>query len=288
MSDHNEINDSPKKEKYNEVSDLNIVKSIYIMKKIFSYLIEKKKLDIIKYNNNYKNKILAKDENSIYYYNYYRKISGKLKEIINNEEGKEYEYIPEINKYLLIYKGKYLNKKRNGEGKEYKYGQLIFEGKYLNGKRYGNGIEYDLNGHKKFEGEYLYGIKNGKGKEYEIHENSTNLSFEGEYLKGKRQGKGKEFYYCGEINFEGEYLEGKRWNGKGYNNKGEITYELINGNGYVKEYYDKNKLKDLNHYNELENEYLLYNEEYLKEEKNGKGKKYYYKDKLIDFANHND
>ena len=36
--------------------------------------------------------------------------------------------------------------------------------------------------------------------------------------------------------FEGVYLEGKIWNGKGYNKKDNIEYEIKNGKGYFKEY----------------------------------------------------
>ena len=64
-----------------------------------------------------------------------------------------------------------------------------------------------------FEGEYL----NGKGKEY--YDNGK-LKFEGEYKNGKRNGKGKEYYINGKLKFEGEYLNGKKWNGNGYNIKG--------------------------------------------------------------------
>ena len=43
----------------------------------------------------------------------------------------------------------------------------------------------------------------------------------------KRNGKGKEYYDDGELKFEGEYKNGQKWNGKGYNHKGEIIYEII-------------------------------------------------------------
>ena len=64
-----------------------------------------------------------------------------------------------------MFEGEYLNGKRNGKGKEYKYGEIIFEGEYLNGKRwigaykdyvdylldyYGNEPYYSYSG--KFEG----------------------------------------------------------------------------------------------------------------------------------------
>ena len=38
------------------------------------------------------------------------------------------------------------------------------------------------------------------------------------------------------MEFEGEYLYDHKWNGKGYDKNGNIIYELINGNGKVKEY----------------------------------------------------
>ena len=52
------------------------------------------------------------------------------------------------------------------------------------------------------------------------------MKFEGEYLNGERNGKGKEYYEGGALKFEGEYLNGKIWNGKGYNIKGDIEYEI--------------------------------------------------------------
>ena len=63
------------------------------------------------------------------------------------------------------------------------------------------------------------------------------------------------------MEYEGEYLYNKKWNGKGYDENGKIIYELINGNGKVKEYYSFNgKLK--------------FEGEYLNGLKNGKGKEY--------------
>ena len=55
------------------------------------------------------------------------------------------------------------------------------------------------------------------------------LKFEGEYLNGKRNGKGKEYYENGKLKFKGEYLNGKRWNGKGYNKKGDKEFEIKDG-----------------------------------------------------------
>ena len=141
--------------------------------------------------------------------------------------------------YKILY-GKYIEYESNGKAKEFSSydDHLIYEGDYFNGKRNGKGKEYDEDERLKFEGEYLNGKRNGKGKEYDI--------------------------YGDEIIFEGEYLNGKRWNGKIYDHDGHSTYELKNGNGYFKEYYeDENYLS------------LEFEGVYKNGEKNGKGKEYY-------------
>ena len=38
------------------------------------------------------------------------------------------------------------------------------------------------------------------------------------------------------MEFEGEYLFDYKYNGKGNDNNGKVIYELINGNGKIKEY----------------------------------------------------
>ena len=117
--------------------------------------------------------------------------------------------------------------------KEKEYGKLIFEGEYLNDKRHGKGKEYYSKDKLIFDGEYLYEFK----------------------LKGK-------YFVNKKLEYEGEFLYGKKWNGKGYDWNGNITYELNNGNGKVKEY--------------LYNGILLFEGEYLNGKKNGKGKEYDY------------
>ena len=51
------------------------------------------------------------------------------------------------------------------------------------------------------------------------------------------------YFIEGRLEYEGEFLFGKKYNGKGYDNNGNIIYiiyELINGTGKVKEYnYDE-------------------------------------------------
>ena len=123
----------------------------------------------------------------------------------------------------------------------------------MNGKKNGKGKEYNCNGIIIFEGEFLNGKKNGKGKEYY---NNGDLFFEGEYLYNfKSKGKG---YNYNKLEYEGEYLYDKKWTGKGFDENGKIIYELINGNGTVKEY----------------NFMSIYEGEYLNGKRNGRGKEY--------------
>ena len=70
------------------------------------------------------------------------------------------------------------------------------------------------------------------------------------------------------MEFEGEFRYNKKWNGKGYDENGNIIYELINGNGKVKEY------------NDWHGE-LNFEGEYLNGKKNGKGKEYNYKNPFL-------
>ena len=84
--------------------------------------------------------------------------------------------------------------------------------------------------------------------------------------------------------FEGEYKKDLKWNGKGYDPDGKMVYELIDGNGKVKEYDENGNL-------EFEGEYingerngkgkefnfdglLIFEGEYLNGKRNGKGKEY--------------
>ena len=193
-------------------------------------------------------------------------------EYLNGEKygkGKEYD----INNKLM-FEGEYLNGEKHGKGEEYSYdGNLNFEGEYKKGKKWdgyftnkqdiyniknGNGYIIEYNDYVKnliFEVEYANGEKNGKGKKYDY---DGKIKFEGEYLNDYKA-KGIEYgfennlyrfegeYYFGykkkgreyakdKLEYEGEYLFNKKWNGKGYDEEGNVSYEIINGNGYVKEY----------------------------------------------------
>ena len=44
------------------------------------------------------------------------------------------------------------------------------------------------------------------------------------------------------MEYEGELLFNEKWNGKGYDKSGKKIYELINGNGKLKEYDNNGRL----------------------------------------------
>ena len=173
---------------------LKNTKSKYILKIFFTFVDEKNKLDIIKYNKNMQNIL---DISLINYKIFSERyiIYGK------NGKGKEYNYDDK-----LLFEGEYLNKKRNGKGKEYgEYCILIFEGEYINGKRNGKGKEYNY-GKLLFEGEYLNGNRlNGNG--YDNNNNRDNSIKEGKGLI-------KEYNINNNLILEEEYINGERYNGK--------------------------------------------------------------------------
>ena len=95
-------------------------------------------------------------------------------------------------------------------------------------------LKLNINDYKNESKREKIGERNGKGKEY----NDGELIFEGEYLNGKRNGKGKEYYSNGSKLFEGEYLSDLKWNGIGYDPFNRKIYELKDGKGLLKEYYE--------------------------------------------------
>ena len=187
------------------------IKSNYIIKTIFSFLKKDIKLYLFHYNKQFQNLSGFNLED-------YKKLSGRIK--IEGINGYDKEY--ELETMNLIYKGFYLNGKKNGKGEEFFNDKLIFKGEYLKGKRNGKGLEFNGNNGLIFEGEYLNGkrwngiiyknnyqfvIKDGKGELKEFNSNGQ-LIFEGEYLNGIK--KGKEYFDNGELIFEGEYLNEKK------------------------------------------------------------------------------
>ena len=106
---------------------LENIKTFYFIKIVLSFLDDKRKFELVKYNKNLQ-KII--DINLMDYKRFSRK--------------------------YIIFETKVYGKEYDGF-----YDNLTFEGEYSNGKR--NGKEYDNNGKLRFEGEYLNGKKwNGK------------------------------------------------------------------------------------------------------------------------------
>ena len=290
---------------------LEKIKSSYLKKIIFSMIIYKVKLKLVKYNKSLQNSLHTNIIN-------YKLFSGKYIVYKTKTEGKEYN----ISNCELAYEGEYFNGERNGNGKEYDTkGKVIYEGGFRNGKRNGKGKEYDYKGKILFEGEYLNGkkwngkiyyedelileLKDGKGfmkefhlekltiKDYNLYKplifrqskkyDYANLKYEGEYLNGERNGQGKEYYLYNILKFEGEYLNGKRWKGKGYNLDNKVIYEIKDGNGYIFEYNNTGQLVFEGEYlngeknglgGEFINEELVFKGEYKNGKRNGFGKEY--------------
>ena len=137
---------------------LDYIKSKYILKIIFSNINYERKLLLVKYNNNLKERL---NINIIDY----KHLSGKYFIGKRNGKGKEFN----IYNDKLLFEGDYIDGKRNGYGKEYYEGlyngkkAIKYEGKYLNGKRNGKGIEY-YNNDKKIRGNiYIWTKYKGKG-----------------------------------------------------------------------------------------------------------------------------
>ena len=88
--------------------NINDIKSLFIIKRLYSYLFEKQKLKMIVYNKELQKICSISIED-------YKKISKKYK--IGERNGKGKEYIKNTN--ILIFEGEYKNGVKNGKGKEY-------------------------------------------------------------------------------------------------------------------------------------------------------------------------
>ena len=222
---NNQVNSEPAEPPPGEITHsenkiINIKNSILfdmendIVQKVISYLGEKKKLKMVKYNKNLQNKLDIK-------LTHYKMYSGKYIIYEENGRGKEYNYDYDI----LLYEGEFLNGKRNGIGKEYALKIIFYEGEFLNGYRNGRGKMYDFNQKLIFEGEFKGGLM-WSGKGYDGHYNiiyelqngngivrdyyKDKLVSEIEYKNGKKNGRGKE-YDDGNLIFEGEKWKKMEW-----------------------------------------------------------------------------
>ena len=89
---------------------LKNVKSEFFTRLIFSFIIEKQKLKLVKYNKSLQKIIDLSLFNYRHFLGRYIIYESKLKKY-----GKEYNGYDDG----LIYKGEYLNEKKNGKGKEF-------------------------------------------------------------------------------------------------------------------------------------------------------------------------
>ena len=93
---------------------LKNIKSAYFIKRLFLFVDEKQKLKIVKYNKSLQKNLKISNINYAYF-------SGRYIIYESKRKIKEYDYDDE-----LRFEGEYLNGKKNGKGKEYKY--YKFEG----------------------------------------------------------------------------------------------------------------------------------------------------------------
>jgi len=92
--------------KAKKMNEFENIKSEYILKDIFSFLSEKKKLEIIIYNKHLQKNLNINIEN-------YKRIKGIYREGERNGKRKEYN----ISTKHIAFKGEYLNGEINGKGK---------------------------------------------------------------------------------------------------------------------------------------------------------------------------
>ena len=96
------------KEEIFDHGKIESIKSLYITKIVFSFLSEDVKLNLIKFNKKYQNKLGINIE-------YFEKLYGKYEIKITNGIGRIYP--PDKNS--LIFEGEYSNGLKNGKGNEY-------------------------------------------------------------------------------------------------------------------------------------------------------------------------
>ena len=177
-------------------SILKEIKSIIILKKIFSQIYTTKKLIFIHHNKSLQKKLGIISED-------FKKESGKIRVIEENGYGYEFK----LNLGIIIFEGYYLNGEKSGKGKEYNEdGKVQFEGEYLNGQKI-EGNKYDNEGNKILRIE-----KDGTGREY--YDNGY-FQFKGKYIDGRRW-NGKGYDYNGKEIFKIKNGKGK---GKEYSIK---------------------------------------------------------------------
>ena len=196
-------------------------------------------------------------------------INGQKQYELKDGSGYIFEY---NNNDSLIFEGEVIKGIKTGIAKEYLYGKLLFEGFYLNGKRNGKGKLYDVNSDESvliYEGEFFDDKMQGKGIQYSngkifqkgiffkdclikgnIYTNKGILKKEIEYIYFSNNNPFEEFLWKGKIyndkgiiEYEGTKLKQILWTGIGYDPYGKKAFEIKNGKGIIKKYYETGELK---------------------------------------------
>ena len=147
----------------------------------------------------------------------------------------------------IDYEGNFCKGMKNGYGKEYRSGKLLYEGEFMNDKSHGKGKYYYNNSQLMHEGEYFNGVF-FKGKEYSskgilIKEFDYFYNFKNKDSSYKTLWKGKQYNDNGIIVYEGSTVNEKMWTGIGYDPMGKKAYEIKDGKGKIKKYYETGELK---------------------------------------------
>ena len=131
--------------------------------------------------------------------------------------------------------GDFINDKeddKNGFIKEYKEGILSTETEYLE--------EIPVRAkHYNKEGVLILDYK---AKWIKAYYDTGNLKKEGDYYYGFI-GIMKEYYENGKLSFEGEAKDNKKWNGKVYDENGEIIDEIKDGKSLKNKDKEEEKMK---------------------------------------------
>ena len=197
-------------------------------------------------------------------------INGKKQYELKDGSGYIFEY---NNNNSLIFEGEVIKGIKTGIAKEYSYGKLLFEGFYLNGKRNGKGKLYDVLYYDKivliYEGEFFDDKMQGRGIQYSngkifqkgiffkdclikgnIYTNKGILKEEIEYRYFSNNTpfeellwKGKIYNDRGIIEYEGTKLKQMLWTGIGYDPYGKKAFNIKNGKGIIRKYYETGELK---------------------------------------------
>ena len=144
------------------------------------------------------------------------------------------------------------------------------DGGIINELHDGNGFikEKNQKGKITFEIEYI----NGTIRKMKHYYNNGKLKYEEEHLnEGIKINKIKEYYKNGQLKSDTEYLNEIKWNLREYDQNNNIINELKEGKGYIKEFNDYGQ--------------LIFEGEYLKGKRNGKGKEY--KNQVLLFQKNN-